>query len=56
MRSRVLPAVAALLLAGGFASADDHGGKVAWLREPEFGLAKAKLEGRALMLFFTADW
>ena len=56
MKAPALLAVAAMLLSGRLASADDHGGKVAWLREPEFALAKAKLEGRALMLFFTADW
>ena len=49
--SMLLPALAALLLAG-----DDHGGKVSWIRDPQFGLAKAKLEGRPTMLFFTAEW
>ena len=34
----------------------DHGGKVDWVRDPEFGLAKAAYESRASMLFFTADW
>lgn len=57
MRSTVKTlAIGALLLCGLAASGDDHGGKVAWLRDPHFGLAKAKLEGRATMLFFTADW
>ena len=56
MGTKMLPACLALFLAGGLASADDHGGKVAWVRDPQFGLAKAKLEGRATMLFFTADW
>jgi hypothetical protein len=52
MQSNLLPLLAALLLSVG----DDHGGKVSWIRDPQFGLAKAKLEGRATMLFFTADW
>ena len=50
----LLPALAALMIAG--ASGDDHGGKVVWVRDPYFALAKAKVEGRATMLFFTADW
>lgn len=54
--NRILLACAALLVASTGASADDHGGKVAWTRDPQFGLARAKLEGRAVMLFFTADW
>jgi hypothetical protein len=56
MKANILLALSVLVLSGGLASADDHGGKVAWVREPEFGLAKARLEGRATMLFFTADW
>jgi hypothetical protein len=45
--------LAALLLSG--ASSEEHGGKVPWVRDAQFGLAKARLEGRATMLFFTAD-
>jgi len=48
-------ALCALFMAG-LSSADDHGGKVSWIRDPYFGLSKAKVEGRATMLFFTADW
>lgn len=51
-----LLACAALLVAAAGAGPDDHGGKVPWLRDPQFGLARAKIEGRATMLFFTADW
>ncbi|MBI3855909.1 MAG: thioredoxin family protein [Planctomycetes bacterium] len=53
---KALLAIAAILMAGGGGSADDHGGKVVWIRDPQFGLGKAKLEGRPAMLFFTADW
>ena len=47
-------ALAALLLSGTFSG--ERGGKVPWVRDAQFGLAKARLEGRATMLFFTADW
>ena len=56
MRTMIPLAIATLLVSAGAASAEEHGGKVAWIRDPQFGLAKAKLEGRATMLFFTADW
>ena len=56
MRRMISLAVASLLVSAGAASAQEHGGKVPWVRDPQFGLAKAKLEGRATMLFFTADW
>ena len=46
--------LAALLLSG--TAFEEHGGKVPWVRDAQFGLAKARLEGRATMLFFTADW
>jgi thiol:disulfide interchange protein len=46
--------LAGLLLAGG--PGDEHGGKVAWVRDPQFGLARAKVEGRPAMLFFAADF
>ncbi len=48
--------VPAVLLAAGTAWAQEHGGKVDWVRDPEFGLQKAKLEGRVAMLYFTATW
>jgi thiol-disulfide isomerase/thioredoxin len=47
----VLTLVAALLPSG-----DDNGGKIAWLRDPQFALAKAKIEGRPAMLFFSAEF
>lgn len=53
MHAMTLAILAALLLP---APAEEQGGKVAWVRDPQFGLAKARLEGRATMLFFTADW
>ena len=46
-------ALTALLLAP---APQDHGGKIDWFTDLQFGLAKARLEGRAAMLFFTADW
>jgi len=52
MRAILLFAAAAFVAAAPL----DHSGKIDWVRDPNFGLAKAKLEGRAAMLFFTADW
>ena len=52
MRTTLLIVAAALVAAAPL----DHAGKIDWVRDPNFGLAKAKLEGRAAMLFFTADW
>lgn len=46
----------ALILGAGPAAPLEHGGKIDWVRDPAFGFAKAKLEGRAAMIFFTADW
>ena len=43
-------------LACGVASADDNAGKIVWLRDPQFALAKAKVEGRGVMLFFSAEF
>jgi hypothetical protein len=54
MGMKALTLAAAVLLSGG--SPDDHGGKVAWVRDAQFGLARAKLEGRPAMLFFAADF
>lgn len=47
-----------LLLSGGALAAGttEDGGPVAWIKNPTFGLAKAKLENRVAMVFFTADW
>ena len=56
MTHRILVPTLAVLVMAAAASADDHGGKVAWVREPQFALARAKVEGRPTMLFFTADW
>ncbi|MBI4566203.1 MAG: hypothetical protein HY716_16075 [Planctomycetes bacterium] len=49
--------VSAVLAAGGplFAGADKESA-INWLKNPKFGFAKAKLEKRATMVFFTADW
>ena len=52
MRTALL-VLAALAVA---AAPAGHEGKIDWVKDPAFGLAKAKLEGRAAMLFFTADW
>ena len=46
----------AALLAPDPALGDDNGGKIAWLRDPQFALAKAKVEGRPAMLFFSAEF
>lgn len=56
MNTKPLIAITAWLMAGGLALGQEHGGKVDWVRDPEFGLAKAKLEGRAAILYFTATW
>jgi len=55
MRTTLLTLAAAFLAASTPAPLD-HSGKIDWVRDPDFGFAKAKLEGRAAMLFFTADW
>lgn len=55
MRSTVLFLGAAFLAAAAPAPLD-HAGKIDWARDPAFGFAKARLEGRAAMVFFTADW
>ena len=53
MQALVLAALAALLSGP---SAGERGGKVPWVRDAQFGLARARLEGRATMLFFAADF
>jgi len=55
MRSTLL-ALAAVVIAAAPAPREGHDGKIDYIHDTEFGLAKAKLEGKALMLFFTADW
>jgi hypothetical protein len=55
MRRSILT-FALCLVAPAAAFAQSHGTKIDWVDDPEFGLAKAKLEGRAALLFFTADW
>ena len=54
-RFMILAALPALLLAAAPARAE-HGGKVDWVRDATVGLAKAKLESRVAMLYFTAEW
>ena len=34
----------------------DHRGKIAWEIDPAAGLAQAKSQKRAALLYFTADW
>ena len=55
MKQALLTLTAGLLLAS-LASSQEHGGKVDWVRDADFGLGRAKLEGRAAMLYFTATW
>jgi hypothetical protein len=53
MRLAILALTATLVAA---APRGGHDGKIDYIHDTDFGLAKAKLEGRAAMLFFTADW
>lgn len=53
---RLLLTVALCLFAPAAAFAQSHGTKVDWIDDPAVGLAKARIEGRAALLFFTADW
>ena len=53
---KALLALSAAFLAASAPAPLDHSGKIDWVRDPNFGFVKAKLEGRAAMLFFTADW
>jgi len=46
----------AVLMVSGASATDDQTAKIAWIRDPQFALSKAKVEGRATMLFFTAEW
>ena len=55
MRTALLLAAAAFVAAAP-APRGGHDGKIDFIHDTEFGLAKAKLEGKAAMLFFTADW
>lgn len=56
MMARILLVAAGLLSAAPVASADDPAAKIAWIRDPQFALARAKVEGRVTMLYFTAEW
>jgi thiol-disulfide isomerase/thioredoxin len=46
----------AALMVSGAAATDDQTARIAWVRDPQFALSKAKVEGRPAMLFFTAEW
>ena len=48
--------LAAALVAAAPVPKGGHDGKIDFIHDTEFGLAKMKLEGKAGMLFFTADW
>jgi len=56
MLHKSILSMSAFLMAGGLALGQEYGGKVGWVRDAEFGLIKAKLEGKATMLYFTATW
>lgn len=47
---------AAVLVGSGARAEGEYGGKVDWVRDPAWGLVKAKIENRAAMLFFSATW
>lgn len=55
MKSLIL-AVWSLVVFTGTCLAQEHGGKVEWIRDPEGGFLKAQVEQRVLMLYFTATW
>jgi len=55
MRMTLL-ALGAAFLAAATPAPSGHDGKIDFIHDTEFGLAKIKLEGKAGMLFFTADW
>jgi len=55
MRHALL-ALTAAFLAAAVPAPRNHDGKIDFIHDTEFGLAKAKLESKAAMLFFTADW
>ena len=55
MRTTLL-ILAAAIVAAAPAPREGHDGKIDYIHDTEFGFAKAKLETKALMLFFTADW
>lgn len=50
MMLRILLVTVALL------SVDDPSAKIAWVRDSQFAQARAKVEGRVTMLYFTAEW
>jgi len=50
-------AVAVALGAGAPAFADGaHEGKIPWVKPPEEGFRQARLSGKPILLFFSADW
>jgi hypothetical protein len=55
-RRTFLSFVPAIAISGSNAFARDHCGKITWVLDPQLGLAKAKIEGRATLLLFSADW
>jgi len=55
MRTTLL-VLAAAIVAASPAAPGGHDGKIDYIHDVDFGFAKQKLEGKAGMLFFTADW
>jgi hypothetical protein len=55
MRTGMTATLAALALACGSASAGDHG-KIQWGSSHDKALAEAKESGKAIVIYFTADW
>ena len=56
MKSLAFATTLSLLL---FAAPDamaDHKGKLPWVMDYEQGLNEARMTGKPIMLFFTADW
>ena len=56
MRATLLAIGAACLAAASTPAPGGHDGKIDYIHDTAFGLAKAKMEGKVAMLFFTADW
>ena len=54
--SRHCVLAAALVFAASAACGENHTGKVTWERDPAKGLAEAKQNDKAAMLFFSANW
>lgn len=59
-RRPALMIVAALLFVGAGAArpagAQDHIGNISGWEDPEEGFARARREGRPILLFFSASW